>query len=71
MIRSSLLLALALSVAVPAQAKVERFSKTVGSTSVGSPPSPGTIEVPFILWGGDFAGFHANGGLTTKSGSLF
>jgi ABC-type nitrate/sulfonate/bicarbonate transport system substrate-binding protein len=29
------------------------------------------LEVPFILWGGDVATFHANGGLKTKKGSLF
>ncbi len=71
MVRSSLLVTFALLVAVPAQAEVEKFSKTVGSAQVGSPPSPGTIEVPYILWGGDFATFHANGGLSTKAGSIF
>jgi ABC-type nitrate/sulfonate/bicarbonate transport system substrate-binding protein len=29
------------------------------------------LEVPFILWGGDVATFHANGGLDTKKGTLF
>ena len=29
------------------------------------------LEVPFILWGGDVATFHANGGLETKKDSLF
>jgi outer membrane protein OmpA-like peptidoglycan-associated protein len=52
-------------------ATVESFAKTVGSTSVGPAPSPGTVRIPYILWGGDFASFHANGGLKTKPGSLF
>jgi NMT1/THI5 like len=30
-----------------------------------------TLEVPFILWGGDVATFYANGGLDTKPNSLF
>jgi ABC-type nitrate/sulfonate/bicarbonate transport system substrate-binding protein len=30
-----------------------------------------TIEVPFILWGGDVATFLANGGLETKPDTLF
>jgi hypothetical protein len=29
------------------------------------------LEVPFILWGGDVATFHANGGLKTQKGTLF
>jgi ABC-type nitrate/sulfonate/bicarbonate transport system substrate-binding protein len=32
---------------------------------------PATLEMPFILWGGDVATFHANGGLETKPGTLF
>src|SRR5262245_20850149 len=30
-----------------------------------------TLEVPYILWGGDVATFHANGGSRTQEGSLF
>jgi ABC-type nitrate/sulfonate/bicarbonate transport system substrate-binding protein/outer membrane protein OmpA-like peptidoglycan-associated protein len=33
--------------------------------------APDEIEVPFILWGGDVATFHANGGLDTKEGTIF
>jgi hypothetical protein len=29
------------------------------------------LEVPYILWGGDIATFHANGGETTRPGTLF
>jgi len=30
-----------------------------------------TLEVPFILWGGDVATFLANGGMETKPDSIF
>jgi NMT1/THI5 like len=29
------------------------------------------LEVPYILWGGDIATFHGNGGETTADGSIF
>src|SRR5262245_52720432 len=29
------------------------------------------LQVPYILWGGDVATYHANGGETTTAGSLF
>ena len=38
---------------------------------VGEVKPDAVLEVPFILWGGDVATFHANGGLTTKPGTLF
>ena len=63
-------LALGLVVAnVPAQNKL--FSELVGPGSVGAVKSTGALQVPFILWGGDMATFYANGGLKTKSGSIF
>jgi len=40
----------------------------VGGTEV---TSLDTLEVPFILWGGDVATFHANGGLETKEDTIF
>src|SRR5271166_6845167 len=52
----------------PAQ---EPFSKLTGDTAVGAVKEGGTLEVPFILWGGDVATFHANGGLATKPGTIF
>src|SRR5437899_3302554 len=56
-----------------------------GPVAVGPKPEPGVkivpaipplkpgevVEVPFILWGGDVATFHANGGLETRPGTLF
>ena len=49
----------------------ERFVDSVGRVSVGSVKSTDPLQVPFITWGGDMATFYANGGLTTKSGTIF
>jgi len=49
----------------------EPFANLVKNAKVEAVKQGGTLEVPFILWGGDIATFHANGGLTTKSGTLF
>lgn len=51
--------------------RIKRFSESVGEVSVREVTSTATVQVPYIFWGGDFATFHGNGGLTTKSGSLF
>lgn len=37
----------------------------------GPIPRGAVLQVPFILWGGDVATFHANGGLETQAGTLF
>jgi ABC-type nitrate/sulfonate/bicarbonate transport system substrate-binding protein/outer membrane protein OmpA-like peptidoglycan-associated protein len=37
----------------------------------GKVVSGDATRVPYILWGGDVAAFHANGGLKTLEGSLF
>ena len=47
------------------------FSKLVGPVNVKAVTKSGTIDVPFITWGGDVATFHANGGLKTKPNSIF
>lgn len=49
----------------------ESFSDMVGSVDIGPAPGTDTVRVPFIVWGGDIATFHANGGLKTAPGSLF
>ena len=49
----------------------QRFSELVGNVRVGTVPSGQALQVPYITWGGDMATFYANGGLQTKSGSLF
>ncbi len=49
----------------------ERFSDLVGNVSVKPVASAKTLQVPYITWGGDMATFYGNGGLKTKSGSVF
>jgi ABC-type nitrate/sulfonate/bicarbonate transport system substrate-binding protein/outer membrane protein OmpA-like peptidoglycan-associated protein len=62
---------LILAVLSAASQAQEPFSRLVGPVTV-APVKPGAAwEVPFITWGGDVPTFHANGGLQTKSGSLF
>lgn len=54
------------------QAAAEQsFKDTVGAIQVGPVQSEGALRVPYITWGGDAATFYANGGLTTKAGSIF
>lgn len=57
-------------VAAPLAAQ-EKFSKLVGNVTVGEVKKGDTLDVPFLTWGGDVATFHANGGLTTKDGTIF
>lgn len=54
-----------------ADAKTKRFSDLVGPFTVGPVKDTATLRVPYILWGGDMATFHANGGLSTRGGSIF
>jgi len=54
-----------------ASAQEKRFLDLVGPGAVGPTPSAASIQTPYITWGGDMATFYANGGLTTKPGSLF
>jgi ABC-type nitrate/sulfonate/bicarbonate transport system substrate-binding protein/outer membrane protein OmpA-like peptidoglycan-associated protein len=49
----------------------ELFQNTVGRDAVGKVADEGTIQVPYITWGGDMVTFYANGGLTTRPASLF
>ncbi len=49
----------------------ELFSKLVGPVDVQPVRSSTPLEVPFITWGGDVATFHANGGLTTRKGTIY
>lgn len=47
------------------------FGSLVGNVEVGAVTTAKTKKVPFIVWGGDVATFHANGGLTTRPNSIF
>ena len=49
----------------------QKFSQTLGNASISPVSATDPLEVPFITWGGDVATFHANGGLTTESGSIY
>lgn len=48
-----------------------RFRDLVGEVRVEPVTQTAPLQVPFITWGGDMATFYANGGLTTKPGSIF
>lgn len=47
------------------------FADLVGSVQVQAVPDTATPQIPYITWGGDVATFLANGGLETKSGSIY
>ena len=61
----------ALAAALHASAQEKRFADLVGPGAVGAVTQTAPLAVPYITWGGDMATFYANGGLTTKAGSLF
>ena len=48
----------------------ERFADAVGPVTVSEVTSISPLVVPYITWGGEAALFHANGGLTTKPGTI-
>lgn len=52
-------------------AQEPRFADLVGPGTVGPVTQTGSLQVPFITWGGDMATFYANGGLTTRPGTIF
>ncbi len=49
----------------------ERFSDLLGNVRAENVPKGQTVQVPYILWGGDVATFLANGDLKTKPQSIF
>jgi ABC-type nitrate/sulfonate/bicarbonate transport system substrate-binding protein len=67
----ALLLAVALFTTNCTVRAQEKFSDLVGPVRVEPVAAGNTINVPFILWGGDIATFLANGDLKTKSGSIY
>lgn len=48
----------------------EKFKTLVGPVQVG-PVAKGTVQVPYLTWGGDVATFLANGDMKTKKGSTY
>ncbi len=53
------------------QAQEKRFLDLVGAGPVGAVTQTSPLQIPYITWGGDMATFYANGGLTTKSDTIF
>ncbi len=49
----------------------EKFADLVGPVRVEAVAAGKTVQVPYILWGGDIATFLANGDLKTKQGSIY
>lgn len=49
----------------------QKFSDLVGAVTVGDVKDTSTLQVPFIVWGGDMSTFYANGGLKTQPGTIF
>ena len=47
------------------------FGDLVGNVSVGEVSRGRQVQVPVILWGGDVPLFLANGGITTRPGSIY
>ena len=58
-----------LLLAVDANAQ-ELFSDAVGPVTVQEVTAITPLVVPYITWGGEAALFHANGGLTTRPGTI-
>ena len=48
----------------------ELFSEAVGPVRVQEVTAITPLIVPYITWGGEAALFHANGGLTTRPGTI-
>jgi ABC-type nitrate/sulfonate/bicarbonate transport system substrate-binding protein len=69
MIRLTMTVLLAMTATTYGQER--RFSDLLGPGNVGTVTQTAPLQVPYITWGGDMATFYANGGLTTKSGSIF
>ena len=67
----NLLTLIGILAATNVSAQTKLFSELVGSGPVGSVKSGGSLQLPYIIWGGDMATFYANGGLKTQSGSIF
>lgn len=49
----------------------ENFKNSVGPVTINKVATMAPMQVPFITWGGDMATFYANGGTTTKPGTIF
>ncbi len=62
---------MALFIFLPLHANAqELFSDAVGPVTVQEVKGIAPLTVPYITWGGEAALFHANGGLTTRPGTV-
>ena len=59
-----------LTVAISPVQAARSFSELVGDVAVAAVADSRPIQVPFLTWGGDVAGFYANGGLKTVPDSI-
>ena len=48
----------------------QRFADEVGQVAIREVTSTSPLVIPYITWGGESALFHANGGLTTQTGTI-
>ena len=48
----------------------QRFADEVGQVTIRDVTSTSPLVIPYITWGGESALFHANGGLTTQTGTI-
>ncbi len=48
----------------------QRFADEVGQVTIRDVTSTSPFVIPYITWGGESALFHANGGLTTQTGTI-
>ncbi len=69
--RTALTLLCAISVSLSSLLGQQRFSELVGPVRIAPVSNQSALQVPYITWGGDMATFYGNGGLKTKSGSIF
>lgn len=63
--------AAACAIAATTSAPAESFKDIVGKVNVADAKKSDPVQVPIITWGGDYATIYANGGVTTKKGSIF
>lgn len=64
-------IALGLLFFITAGAGAQTFQELVGPVKVEEVKGTASLQVPFIVWGGDVATFHANGGLKTAADSIY
>jgi outer membrane protein OmpA-like peptidoglycan-associated protein len=49
----------------------QNYRDLAGNVKIGPVEGGSVLKVPYITWGGDMATFYANGGTSTRKGSIF